>query len=77
MKNDKMKLQMRILKITSLITIGVGLWMIGAQIIHDKDSINMFSILPFLFAGWIGDIAHKVLSQLAHRLSELEKQSGV
>ena len=77
MVKDKTKLRMRILRFISLISIGVGLWVLIGQIVYDYDSFDITPVLPFLFAGWVGDHAYRVVSALSDRISELEKQSGV
>jgi hypothetical protein len=76
MPEDKAKLNMKVLKFVSLASIGFGLWLLAAQLIHDKDSIDMTSILPFLFVGWIGDHAHKAMTAMANRMTDLEIRSA-
>jgi hypothetical protein len=76
MVRDNMKSQMRILRLVAMISIVVGLGFLIAQIVHDKESVDMRMILPFLFAGWVGDYAYRVMSVLSDRITSLEEQSG-
>ncbi len=67
-----MKLQMRLLKWTSMTSIGVGLWFFISQVVHDIESVDVGLFLPFLFAGWVGNQAYKVTSVLSDRIVSLE-----
>jgi hypothetical protein len=75
MVKDKMKLQMRLLKLISMTSIGVGLWFFISQIVHDKASVDVRLFLPFIFAGWVGDHAHRLMSVLSDRIASLENAS--
>ena len=80
MTNDKIKLQMPLLRIISMTSIGVGLWFLTSQIIYNIENVDVRLFLPFLFAGWVGVHSHKVMSALTRRITDLEKQyctSGV
>lgn len=72
MKHEKTKLQMRLLRLLSLTSIGVGLWFLISQVVHNSESVDVRVFLPFLFAGWVGDIAHRVASDLSDRVEMLE-----
>ena len=75
MVNDKTKLQMRFLRLISMTSIGVGLWFLISQIVHNKESVDVRLFLPFLFAGWIGDHAYRAMSDLSDRVASLENAS--
>ena len=75
MEKDKMKLQMRFLRLISMTSIGVGLWFFISQIVHNIESVDVRLFLPFLFAGWIGEHAYRVMSVLSDRVSSLENAS--
>ena len=75
MVKDKMKLQMRVLKLISMTSIGVGLWVLIDQIVYDYDSFDITPVLPFLFAGWVGNQACSVMSVLSDRIASLENAS--
>ena len=77
MKKDKTKLQMRLLRLISMTSIGVGLWFFISQIVHNIQSVDVRLFLPFLFAGWVGIYSHKVISSLTRRMADLEKQTHV
>ncbi|HIE97050.1 MAG TPA: hypothetical protein EYG03_18890 [Planctomycetes bacterium] len=77
MKNDQINLQMQLLRLISMTSIGVGLWFLISQIVHNIESVNVSLFLPFLFAGWVGVHSHKVMSALTRRMTDLEKKSRV
>ncbi len=72
MKNDKMKLQMRFLRLISMTSIGIGLWVLIDQLVYDYDRFDITPALPFLFAGWIGIHGYKVMSDLSDRIVSME-----
>lgn len=76
MVNDEMKLQMRMLWLVSMTSIGVGLWVLIDQLIYDYDRFDTTPVLPFLFAGWIGNHAHRSISVLFDRISSLENHQS-
>lgn len=76
MKNDKMKLRMRLLRLVSMTSIGIGLWVLIDQLVYDYDRFDIMPVLPFLFAGWVGNQACSVMSVLSDRIASLENASG-
>jgi hypothetical protein len=73
---DKTKLNMRLLMFISWLSIGFCLWVLIGQIVHDKDKMELALFWPSIFVGWIGGHAYSVVSVLAKRITDLEKQSG-
>jgi hypothetical protein len=44
--------------------------------VNDNGSVDVRLFLPFLFAGWVGDIAYRVISDLSDRIVRLESHQA-
>ena len=73
MKDDKTRLWLRMLAMLSFLALGAGAILPIVATFEGKRPDTMWTI-ALLFAGMIGIAAHRALSSLCNRISELETQ---